>query len=235
MIIHEELLQKTSDWKKIRAEKITSSDFKSLAKKPDGAITKGENTVLNKILTAVFLGVWDVSELKLKAFDHGNKYEPIALIELQKKLSDHIIEPVGFIEHSRWLGISPDGIIRNPKDHNKIDHVIEIKNPETGVNHMHCLLRDEVPDENIDQCLGAIFLTGAKSCFFCSSMPIFINENGEVEQINKYRKKHMYIKEIFPSDYQKRYDNLSQRMMYLSDYLTQSYNYLLDNWTDSLC
>lgn len=73
------------------------------------------------------------------AMERGNLIELVV-----KEIYKEPIESVGFIKKNEWVGISPDGIIRDADG--KITRAIEIKAPEIK-NSIKYWIEDKIPDE----------------------------------------------------------------------------------------
>lgn len=103
--------QRTDEWYNTRSKMITASDVAAIL---------GYNKYKSK---------YDVLENKLNpkeftsaAIQLGIKYEPLAVKEYEKIISDKVFE-TGLYKHKKyeWLGASPDGYIQ------KLDRLLEIK------------------------------------------------------------------------------------------------------------
>lgn len=97
----------------------------------------------------------------------GNKYEAEAR-SFYESITGNLITEVGFIDHPtiKMFGSSPDGIFY--EDGKK--GVLEIKCPG-GKKHYNTVLIGEIPEDNLDQCLTHMAVTGADFCDFVSFRP----------------------------------------------------------------
>lgn len=147
MKIHN-LLQGTDEWFEIRKGKMTASNAYTIS-----VAGKGLDTYVRTIVADMFASQKEES-YKSKAMERGNELEAQArsIYELNNDID---IESVGFIEHSEFVGCSPDGLINE-------DGGIEIK-CINNKDYFQLLLDEEKPDiSHIWQAQMCLMITGRK-------------------------------------------------------------------------
>lgn len=137
--------QGTAEWLKERAWKITGTrlgdtlpTYGKNGKETEASRKKRQNLIYELIaeklapLPETYSSFW---------MDRGKEME-----EIVKKIYGKKIENVGFVSRTDidWLGISPDGIIRD--ENGKITRAVEIKSPSPKI-FVKYLLDDEIPEE----------------------------------------------------------------------------------------
>jgi putative phage-type endonuclease len=97
----------------------------------------------------------------------GIMYEPEAR-SFYESITGNLVQEVGFIDHPtiKMFGSSPDGIFYE----NGKKGVLEIKCPGAK-KHYNTLIRGEIPEDNLDQCLTHIAVNNADFCDFVSFRP----------------------------------------------------------------
>lgn len=127
--------QGTEEWLKCRAGRITGTRLKSvMSTRKSTRLTLIHELIAEKLapLPEVYQSGW---------MERGHRIE-----EVVKKLYPEQVESVGFIARTDipWIGISPDGIIRD--DDGKITQAVEVKAPSPKV-FVQYFLADAIPDE----------------------------------------------------------------------------------------
>lgn len=169
MIIHR-MEQGTDEWHEVRKGKLTASNGTAIA--TNGA---GLKTYVKKIVLAMFT---TPKQLTGADFDRGHELEPIARAKYEFE-NNVIVEEVGFIEHSKRSGYSPDGLI-------EIDFkgegpgLIEIK-ARNDAKHLDLILGGKVDSGTVWQMQFGMLVTGRKWCDFVSYNPNF-KKNSKVER-----------------------------------------------------
>lgn len=164
-----EIKQGTEEWHNIRYAKIGGSTSKGLFVDSD--------TLLLELLAEKIEPIQiDYDQYESKDMIRGCELEPLARQELSKYIGVELIE-CGWLqcEEIDLLGISPDGIT-------KCETITaEIKCP-AGKKHTSTIYHDEIPKDNIHQCLH-YFTVNPKleKHYFCSFRPesikpIFVKE-----------------------------------------------------------
>ena len=116
MIIHDDIIQQSDEWYKIRRGKITASHATAIAN-----CGKGLNSYILEIM-ADYFSCAEKEQFSNKHTERGNKLEPIArsIYEIE---TGNQVKQVGFIEYNDYVGCSPDGLVGD-------DGGIEIKCPD---------------------------------------------------------------------------------------------------------
>lgn len=147
MKIHN-LEQGTNEWFDCRKGKMTASNANTIA-----VAAKGLDTYIETIVADIFASQKE-SSYKSKAMERGNELEDVAksIYELNNNV---VIENVGFIEYSDYIGCSPDGLIGE-------DGGIEIK-CINNKDYFKLLIGEEKPDISyIMQCQMCLMITERK-------------------------------------------------------------------------
>ena len=116
MIIHDDIIQQSEEWYKIRRGKITASHATAIAN-----CGKGLDSYILEIM-ADYFSCAEKEQFSNKHTERGNKLEPIArsIYEIE---TGNTVKQVGFIEYNDYVGCSPDGLVGD-------DGGIEIKCPD---------------------------------------------------------------------------------------------------------
>lgn len=133
MRIYKELEQGTEEWLKVRAGKITGSEFYPLISASTGKGRGGHINYCRKKAVEKICGI-ETATFKSGAMQQGTEREPYARVayELIKGVE---VEQVGFVELNEFVGCSPDGLIGE-------DGILEIKS-KTDDCHAKLLLGEE--------------------------------------------------------------------------------------------
>ena len=161
------------DWLAVRAGKFTGSDFNqymTFLKKNELSET-AESSLCEKVLES--LGE-QFESAKTDAMLRGTELEPVARAEYMAQTFNDVRE-VGFVDWEKLrAGCSPDGVIFNGDNINKI---IEIKCPNLK-NYLK-MVSGNIPPLYKCQMQFNMLITGAKSCDFVvyhPDMQLFIKE-----------------------------------------------------------
>jgi hypothetical protein len=101
------------------------------------------------------------------SMDWGTDTEAEARV-LFAQIKDIEIKQVGFVEHSKDIGCSPDGLIGD-------DGMIEIKCPDT-LTHMDYITGKTLPKAYRDQIQGQLWILERQWCYFVSYDPRYPSE-----------------------------------------------------------
>lgn len=158
MKICHNLEQGSKEWFEMKHGKIGGTRSKQLFVKSD--------TLLIELLAEITEPYdEDKESYKSDAMENGQYLEPQARLELQKYCGIEFLE-VGWIQSdNELLGVSPDGI-------SKCATIgCEIKCPEAK-KHLRTCLKDEIPLDNINQCIHNFAVnTELKEFYFVSYRP----------------------------------------------------------------
>lgn len=148
-----EPLQRTEEWRRARAGKITASRFADvLAVKRDGTPTAARDKYMRELAFERLSGE-PMHEVFGKALTWGTEVEQYAreAFELETGL---IVEPAEFVLHPEYpfLGCSADGLIGKSGGY-------ESKCPMDEAVHIQTWL-EGMPKEHIPQVQGCMFVTG---------------------------------------------------------------------------
>ncbi|ALD90309.1 exonuclease [Cupriavidus gilardii CR3] len=159
-----EPLQRTEDWRKARAGKITASRFVDvIAIKRDGAPTAARAKYMRELAFERLSGE-PMHEVGGKALTWGTEVEQYAreAFELETGL---IVEPAQFVTHPDYpfIGCSADGLIGK-------DGGYESKCPMDESVHIQTWL-EGMPRDHMAQVQGCMFVTGRKWWEFTSYDP----------------------------------------------------------------
>lgn len=140
--------QKTAEWHKARAGKITCSNL--------DIVLNGTDKARQNYIDQIIQGLSDHTKLKTfssKYTDHGIFYEPIAIKRYMLKTGNKV-DQEGFIvsEKFNYFGGSPDGLIK------KSNGGIEVKCPYNQQNHIETLMNKQVPKHYLAQVHGIMYV-----------------------------------------------------------------------------
>jgi len=143
--------QGTPEWQQVRCGKFTASNFAKLFM---AASTKGYQDYINNVVFERLTGKQAeayTNEWMLR----GSELEAEARISYESR-TFNIVEQVGFVEYSEWIGASPDVLI-------DADGLIEIKCPK-HTTVIEYLLSDKIPKDYYWQMQGQMMVTDRKWC-----------------------------------------------------------------------
>lgn len=168
MKIFHNIEQGSTEWYELRHGKIGGTRSKQLFVKSD--------TLLIELLAEITEPYDEDSEsYKSEAMENGQLLEPQARLELEKYTGIEFLE-VGWIQSdNELLGVSPDGI-------SKCATIgCEIKCPEAK-KHIKTCLSDEIPLDNINQCIHNFAVNSKLETFYFVSYrpesikPLFVKK-----------------------------------------------------------
>lgn len=162
MIIHRGIEQGTDEWKALRLGKITGSRFSDVMTKGRGsAPSKTRESYMLQLIAETLTGE-PVKSFSTAAMEWGVITEGRARAAYCLKTGNEV-EQVSFIEHSPYVGVSPDGLIGDLG-------MVEFKCPET-VTQLRRVLAGVFPDEYTDQVQGQLWVAEREWCDFVSYDP----------------------------------------------------------------
>lgn len=150
--------QGTEEWKDIRKGKMTASNAQAIA-----TAGKGLETYINDVMAEFYANAEKrgYSNVHLEA---GHELEPVArdLYAFEKGVE---VKQCGFIEHSEFVGASPDGLIED-------DGGLEIKCPDNKTHFQHIILKEKaIAASYIWQIQMNLLITGRKYWDYVSYSP----------------------------------------------------------------
>ena len=147
MIIHN-VIQGSDDWHKIRSTKFTASNFYKLFAKPE---TKTYQNFINEVVFARLTG--ELEEGYTNSYmQRGIEMESEAIMNYEFETFNKV-HRCGFIEHSEWIGCSPDGLIGE-------DGMIQVKCPKATT--LMDYYGSQIPKNYMYQIQGELFVSGRK-------------------------------------------------------------------------
>lgn len=167
MIIYSEMIQQTPEWFAVKKGKMSASHATAI-----GNCGKGLETYCRQIVRDMIVETESYSN---KDMERGNELEPIARITYELE-NNCIVKQVGFIEHSKFVGYSPDGLVNE-------DGLIELKARNNDI-HFGLLLGDPISSDTIWQMNMGMLVSGRKWCDFGSYNPNF--------------KQSLFVKRFYP-------------------------------------
>lgn len=161
MIIHY-ATQGEYEWEAIRCGKVTASRFKDCIAKGKGSEpSKVRANYLYEIVSEIMTG--QPSEQYTNAYmEHGTLTEPMARMYYEEK-EQTPVEQVGFVEHSQFIGASPDGFAST-------NGLVEFKCPKTSTQ-IQRVLAGIFPPEYMPQVQGQMWVCEREWCDFVSYDP----------------------------------------------------------------
>lgn len=176
--IFKDLEQGSDLWHKARAGIPTASVFHGVTKRlKSGAYSAERQNNLYRLAGERFTGKV-VETFSGGALERGRQQEDSArkLYEFQ---TDNVCEIVGFVKNGAWrAGCSPDSLVGT-------NGGMEIKSKEPRFL-IECLKLDEVPEEHLPQCHGAMGVTGREWWDFVAyweGLPLFVKRVYRDEKI----------------------------------------------------
>jgi len=157
MIIHN-MDQRSDEWFEIRKKKMTASHGQEI-----GNCGKGLTTYIRKIMYEYFSSA-ERESFGNKHTERGTQLEPEARFIYEMETGCKV-EEVGFIEHSEFVGCSPDGLIGT-------DGMIEIKCPDDK-GYLDLLLDEKPESKYIWQMQMQMLVSERQWCDFMAYNPNF--------------------------------------------------------------
>ena len=179
MLIHKDIDQGTDEWFELRAGKLTASRFKDVLAGGKGLTRKAYMySILAELLTDEITQSYTNA-----AMEWGTQTEPQACAMYEFD-SGNKVEHVAFIEHSEYIGASPDGLIND-------NGMLEIKCPNT-VTQLQRYIDGAFPVMYKPQVQGQLWVAQREWCDFVSFDPRVKGQSSymcvRVERDDKYIK-----------------------------------------------
>jgi len=159
MIIHN-FEQKSEAWHEARCGRVTGTRFKALV---SGESTQTYKDLVTNIACEIITRRQEDTYTS-PDMERGVELEPIAR-DLYSEIMGVNVQEIGFITpdednpYLEWMGISPDGVIKNS--------LLEIKCPKART-HLEYIEANKLPSEYRYQVQGQLFVTGFEYCDFMS-------------------------------------------------------------------
>lgn len=159
MIIYNNIEQGTPAWFAIRQCKMTASNATAII-----ANGKGLETYILEIMAEYYSNAEKINYTN-EHIQRGNELEPLARMDYELVNIKSNIAEVGFIEHSQYVGCSPDGLVDG-------DGLLEIKCPSDKV-YLQYMLDEKVKSDYYNQMQMQMFCTGRLWCDYMVYNPNF--------------------------------------------------------------
>lgn len=158
MKVHKELKQGSPEWFEVRKLKMTASHAQAIGN--NGA---GLKTYIEELLAEYFSSA-EKEHISNEHTERGNELEPEAraLYELENNV---FVEEVGFIEHTKHSGVSPDGLISD-------NGLLEIKCP-SDKNYLKQLVNPAIPSAYMWQMQMQMLISEREWCDYMIYNPNF--------------------------------------------------------------
>lgn len=164
----DEIQQGTPEWFKVRELKFTASKADCIA--TNG---KGLETYVKELLADYFSSSQYEEysgKFKSPAMQRGNDFEAMARMVYEFETGNEVKE-VGFIERSKYVGCSPDGLVTE-KDNPDGEGLIEIKNHDDKV-FLELILTGKVDPKYVKQMQYQMWVTELNWCDYFGFNPNF--------------------------------------------------------------
>lgn len=172
MIIYDEIIQGTQEWKQVRKGKLTATSALTLATQGKGL----ETLCMEKAIERVY-GLQESDFEPTEAMKHGIETESEARIIYELETNNEV-KQIGFCEDNSFVGVSPDGLIGD-------DGLIEIK-CYGNKHYAEYLINNEIDKKYYYQVQMQLLVTKRNWCDF-----VVYNTNFE---------KYIIIKKIFRNE-----------------------------------
>lgn len=160
--VYEELEQGTEEWLNVRKLKFTGSVANTIATNGKGLDTLVKEKLAEVYSTKKYLEY--TNSIKTPDMQRGNEYEDIARMIYEFE-TGYKVNQVGFIERSKYIGVSPDGLIND-------DGLVEFKCHKDKV-FIELLLTDEIDKNYIDEMQYQLWVSERKWVDYCGFNPNF--------------------------------------------------------------
>lgn len=164
----DEIVQGTKEWHELRQLKFTASKADTIS-----VNGKGLETLVKEMLAEYYSSQeYDEYTGAYKSADmqRGNDYEPMARMVYEMETGNTVKE-VGFIERSKYIGCSPDGLVTE-KDNPDGEGLIEIKNHSDKV-FLELILSDKVDPKYVKQMQYQMWVSELNWCDYFGFNPNF--------------------------------------------------------------
>ena len=155
--------QRTEDWFKARAGKVTASRVADIIAKTRSGYSASRDNYMAQLVCERMTGT-PAESFTNSAMQWGTEQEPFARAAYESA-KDVLVEEVGFIPHPiiQNSGASPDGLVGE-------FGLVEIKCPNTST-HIQTLLDQKIPEKYITQMQWQMCCTDRRWCDFVSFDP----------------------------------------------------------------
>lgn len=172
MKIYKDLEQRSEEWHKVRAGKLTASSFHTLL-----GNSETKKTLLLKITAERITGKCIEDHYSNEDIERGIELEDDARNNYQEK-TFNLVEEVGFAELDEYVGCSPDGIVGN-------DGLIEIKCPRE-TTFLSQVLSGRIKPEYITQMQFNMYVLNRQWCdyvMYSETLGLFIKRVDRDEKL----------------------------------------------------
>lgn len=149
--------QGTDEWLNDRKLHMTASNASAIASNG-----KGLETYINKLVMESFCS--NIENYTNADMQRGNELEPLAR-DMYFLQTGNEVDEVGFVEHSKYVGASPDGLVGK-------DGLLEIKSPRNKT-HFEFILNEKIDTGYIWQMQMQMWVLKRKWNDFASYNPNF--------------------------------------------------------------
>ena len=164
MIIHE-MTQGSPEWHQVKCGKISSSCMSDVMAKGRGnAESKTRRSYMIRLIAERLSGIPQETYCN-GAMQWGIETEPLAR-QAYEYAELTVVDQVGFVETSEYLGCSPDGFVGDRG-------LLEIKCPNT-TTHVEYLLDNRLPPAYVNQVQSQLWICEREYCDFVSFDPRLI-------------------------------------------------------------
>ena len=155
--------QRTEDWFKARAGKVTASRVADIIARTKSGYSASRDNYMAQLICERMTGT-PAESFTNAAMQWGTEQEPFARAAYESA-KDVLVEEVGFIPHPiiQNSGASPDGLVGE-------FGLVEIKCPNTST-HIQTLLDQKIPEKYITQMQWQMCCTDRRWCDFVSFDP----------------------------------------------------------------
>lgn len=163
MKIYKDLEQRSEEWHKVRAGKLTASSFHTLL-----GNSETKKTLLLKITAERITGKCIEDNYSNEDIERGIELEDDARNNYQEK-TFNLVEEVGFAELDEYVGCSPDGLVGN-------EGMIEIKCPRE-TTFLSQVLSGRIKPEYITQMQFNLYVLNRQWCdyvMYSETLGLFI-------------------------------------------------------------
>jgi len=193
--------QQSPEWFALRAKRMSASHAQAI-----GNQGKGLETYILTMM-AEYYSTAQKEHFSNVHTDRGNELEPIAR-NLYSLHTGEVVEQVGFVEHSEYVGCSPDGLIA--------EGCIEIKCPDDVKYFKHLLDGDKAIDTAyVWQIQMVMLITRKKWCDYIAynpnyDRPLFIHRFFPDEKMQEKLTKGFEIGQKLIEDIEEKYKKTLQ-------------------------
>lgn len=152
--------QGTDEWLNDRKLHMTASNATAIASNGSGLETYIKKLVMENFCT-------NIENYTNADMERGNELEPLAR-DMYFLQTGNEVEEVGFVELSKYVGASPDGLVGK-------DGLLEIKSPRNNT-HFDFILNEKIKSIYIWQMQMQMYVIDRKWCDFASYNPNFEKE-----------------------------------------------------------